>query len=184
MRWSHNISTEYLLLLCRLNGHGSRRYSNYQPQLRLDFHVVFGASNSINRKILPTLALHTSKWSSNKSQTTFFRKHSKSKRHFTLFFYFFSFKLCLEFSDTEDINYSDARLLHLKGNRPIKSTIEFLLKLHTVVECYLLSEEMNKNRVIVLHFEITQRHLYTCVDYVYVYSKDPFQKNRWPIVPK
>ena len=84
----------------------------------------------------------------------------------------------MEFSDTEDINYSDARLLHLKGNRPIKSTIEFLLKLHTVVECYLLSEEMNKNRVIVLHFEITQRHLYTCVDYVYVYSKDPFQKNR------
>ena len=30
----------------------------------------------------------------------------------------------------------------LKGNRPIKSTIEFLLKLHTVVEYYMVSEKM------------------------------------------
>ena len=30
----------------------------------------------------------------------------------------------------------------LKGNRPIKSTIEFLLKLHTVMECYMLSEKV------------------------------------------
>ena len=30
----------------------------------------------------------------------------------------------------------------VKGNRPINSTIEFLLKLHTVVECYMLSEKM------------------------------------------
>ena len=35
-------------------------------------------------------------------------------------------------------------LLHLsglKGIRPIKSTVEFLLKLHSVVKCYLLSEK-------------------------------------------
>ena len=30
---------------------------------------------------------------------------------------------------------------YLKGNRPIKSIIEFLLKLHTVVECYMVSEK-------------------------------------------
>ena len=30
----------------------------------------------------------------------------------------------------------------LKGNRPIKSTIEFLLKLHTMMECYMLSDKM------------------------------------------
>ena len=30
---------------------------------------------------------------------------------------------------------------YLKRNRPIKSIIEFLLKLHTVVECYMVSEK-------------------------------------------
>ena len=30
----------------------------------------------------------------------------------------------------------------LKGNRLIKSTIEFLLKFHTVMECYMLSEKV------------------------------------------
>ena len=30
----------------------------------------------------------------------------------------------------------------LKGNRPIKSTIVFLLKLHIVMECYMQSEKV------------------------------------------
>ena len=34
---------------------------------------------------------------------------------------------------------------HLKGNRPIKSSIEFLLKPYTVVECYMVSENNEIN---------------------------------------
>ena len=66
---------------------------------------------------------------------------------------------------------------HLKGNRPIKSTTEFLLKCYTVVECYMESEKVKyKYGVTELLFEIMQRHLRVCVNYGFVPSKDLFEK--------
>ena len=66
----------------------------------------------------------------------------------------------------------------LKGNRPIKSSVEFWLKLHTVVNCYLLSEKNEIKRVTVLLFEMMQRHLCACANYGFVYSKDLVRENR------
>ena len=69
-----------------------------------------------------------------------YKENTENEQPLTQLFSF-SLERMLKYVQQETKRNENSRL-GLKGNRPIKYTIEFLLKLHIVMECYMLSEKV------------------------------------------
>lgn len=69
-----------------------------------------------------------------------YKENTENEQPLTQLFSF-SLERMLKYVQQETKRNENSRL-GLKGNRPIKYTTEFLLKLHIVMECYMLSEKV------------------------------------------